>query len=245
MTGTPWTRVSGSFRWVCPVRIRSIPGHLLREGDDAVLVVRSRSARRSPGRPRGRCGSGRRRRRSFSFPRRSGTRRFAVSTGSSHVRPGRFAAGSQPGMFGVVRPRTPTRTPPISLTTYSGNAALPSAAFRVFAESHGKEESFCALAQDVEAEVELVVADRHRVVAAGRSSRPPSGAARRSGDAPRASPSGRPGSCPPRRGGGRSASRADLPDPRRDPREAPVAPPRRARSSREGGSRGGPTSRGP
>jgi hypothetical protein len=67
-----------------------------------------------------------------------------VTTGSSHFRPGRFAIGSHPGMFGVVRPRTPTLTPPSSFTTYSGNAGLPSPVWRVFAESQGKEESLCA-----------------------------------------------------------------------------------------------------
>ncbi len=54
-------------------------------------------------------------------------------------------AGSQFGMFGVVRPRMPIRMPATVFTRYSGNAADPSETFRVFEESHGNDDSFWAL----------------------------------------------------------------------------------------------------
>ena len=39
----------------------------------------------------------------------------------------------------------PIRMPATVLTRYSGNAAEPSDALRVLADSHGNEDSFCAL----------------------------------------------------------------------------------------------------
>ena len=160
--GTPFSRVSGMRRCVWPVRRRSIPG-----------TFESAATRFSSSVPSGspvlRSTSGplwisATTKSHFSLPRRTGTRRAAVSTGSSQRRPGRLRAGSQFGMFGVVRPRMPMRIPATVLTRYSGKRGRAVRDVPRVRRQPRKRGLLLRLAQDREAEVELVVPDRHRVV---------------------------------------------------------------------------------
>ena len=149
-------------RCVCPVRRRSIPG-----------TFESAATRFSSSVPSGspvfRSISGplwisATTKSHFSFPRRTGTRAGRCPTGSSQRRPARFRAGSQFGMFGVVRPRMPIRMPATVFTRYSGKAAR---AVRDVPRVRGEPRErglLLGLAQDREPEVEVVVPDGHRVV---------------------------------------------------------------------------------
>ena len=136
-------------------------------GQAAAPVLVGRVAVRAPAASlsRARCARAARPRRSARPARSRATSALAASTGDRKRRPAELAASSSCGTAGVHTPTMPTRSGPDVFTTEAAKAGGPSAARTMLAASHGNEASCARSLASLGAVGELVVADRHRVVA--------------------------------------------------------------------------------